>query len=120
MAGIHGRKMRSGPSKQDIRSVARLAFALALYTGQRASDLIRMGRQHVRNSMISVAQQKTGTRLWVPIHSDLRVIIDSVPSEHLTFLISEKGQPYAAATSLSHAMNRWTTEAGLTGCPLSD
>ncbi|MGC2408679.1 MAG: hypothetical protein WA441_01340 [Methyloceanibacter sp.] len=94
-------------AKHSIGSKARLAFALALYTGQRAADLIKMGRQHVRDGMISVAQQKTGTRLWIPVHSDW-AILDSVPSEHLTIRISEKGQPYAGATTFSHAMNRWT------------
>jgi integrase len=44
-----------------IGSQARLAFAQALYTGQRASDLIEMGRQHVRDGRISVRQHKTGT-----------------------------------------------------------
>jgi integrase len=105
-------------AKHPIGSRARLAFALALYTGQRAADLIKMGRQHVRDGMINVAQQKTGARLWVGVHTDLKAIIDSVPSVHLIFLISEKGKPYAGATSFSHAMNRWAKEAGLTGCPL--
>jgi integrase len=42
-----------------IGTPARLAFALALYTAQRASDLVRMGRQHIRNGAIEVRQQKT-------------------------------------------------------------
>jgi integrase len=104
--------------KHPVGSKARLALAFALYTGQRAADLIRMGRQHVRGGMIDVAQQKTGTRLWIPIHPNLKAIIDSVPSDHLTFHISDKSAPYAGPTSFSHAMNRWAKEAGLTGCPL--
>jgi integrase len=39
-----------------IGSRARLAFALLLYTGQRRGDVIRMGRQHVRGSLIMVRQ----------------------------------------------------------------
>jgi len=35
---------------------ARLAFALLLYAGQRRSDLIRMGRQNVRDGRIAVHQ----------------------------------------------------------------
>src|SRR5262249_25065243 len=84
-------------AKHPIGSKARLAFALALYTGQRPSDLIRMGRQHVRENRISVAQQKTNTRLWIPMHPELRKIIDSTPSDHLTFITSEYGKPYATA-----------------------
>jgi integrase len=48
-----------------IGTKARLAFALALYTSQRASDLIRMGPQHIREGRISVKQQKTGASLWI-------------------------------------------------------
>jgi integrase len=49
-------------AQHSIGTKARLAFALAIYTGQRAADLVRMGKQHIRDGMISVAQQKTGTR----------------------------------------------------------
>ena len=41
------------------------------YTGQRRSDVVKMGYQHVKDGMISVVQQKTGKRLWIPLHSDL-------------------------------------------------
>ena len=34
-----------------IGTKARLALALALYTGQRRGDLVRMGRQHIRNGV---------------------------------------------------------------------
>jgi integrase len=85
-------------AKHPIGTKARLAFALALYTGQRNSDLIKIGRQHVRDGMISVCQQKTGTRLWVPIHPELKAIMDATPSGDLTLLISDRGAPYAAAS----------------------
>ena len=65
-----------------------------------------------------VAQQKTGTRLWVPIHSELQSILDATPSDHLTYLISGNGKPYSSAGTFSHAVNRWAKQAGLTGCPL--
>jgi integrase len=35
-----------------IGSRARLAFALLLYTGQRRSDVAKMGRQHIRDGML--------------------------------------------------------------------
>ena len=47
-------------ARHPVGSQARLALALAVYTGQRASDLVVMGKQHVRDGKISVAQQKTG------------------------------------------------------------
>jgi integrase len=49
----------------------RLAFALAIYTAQRVSDLVRMGWQHVKDNRIAVRQQKTNalylfrcTQIW--------------------------------------------------------
>ena len=40
-------------ARHPVGTKARLAFDLALYTGQRAADLIHMGRQHVRGNRIS-------------------------------------------------------------------
>ena len=76
---------------------ARLALELLLNTGQRRSDVVRMGRQHIRDGFIEVRQQKTGTELSIPIHPDLTVIIDATPSEHLTFLVTKDGKPFSAA-----------------------
>jgi integrase len=105
-------------SHHPIGSQARLSLALALCTGQRASDLIVMGRQHMRDGRISVRQHKTGASLWVPIHSDLQTIIDATPSGHMTLLAAARGVPYTKANSFSKRLNRWAKEAGLAGCPL--
>ena len=80
-----------------IGTRARLAFALLLYTGQRRSDVIRMGRQHFADGALQVRQQKTGAMLTIPVHADLQAIIDATPSEHLTFLTTHHGQPFTAA-----------------------
>src|SRR5262249_53856378 len=73
----------------------RLAFALLLYTAQRRSDVVRMGRQHIRNGALTVKQQKTGTELPpIPVHPHLQAVLDATPSEHLTFLVTTTGKPY--------------------------
>jgi len=84
-------------TKHPIGSRARLAFALLLFTAQRRGDVVRMGRQHVRNGAISVRQQKTGAALEIPIHQDSQTVLDATPSEHLTFLVTEFGKPFAPA-----------------------
>jgi len=101
-----------------IGTMARLGFALALHTCQRSADLIRMGKQHVSGGEISVKQQKTGTSLRVPLHPELRAIIDATHSGQLTFLISEKGKPFASANSFGQIMKGWAREAGLVAVPL--
>ena len=47
--------------RHPIGSRARLAFALLLYTGQRRSDIVRLGRQHVRATVLtSPAKDRNG------------------------------------------------------------
>ena len=49
-----------------IGTKPRLAFALLLYTAQRRSDVVRMGRQHINDGVLTVKQQKTGVTLGDP------------------------------------------------------
>ena len=80
----------------------RLALALLLYTGQRRGDVLRMGRQHIRDGVITVRQDKTGTTLVIPVHTDLRVILDATPGEHLTFVVGQRGNPFTP-----NAFSKW-------------
>jgi integrase len=103
-------------SKHPIGSRARLALALMLYTAQRRSDAIRMGRQHIRDGLLTIKQQKTGTLVEVPVHTDLRAIIDATPSDHLTFLTTDNGKPFTAA-GFGNWFREVCREAGLPkGC----
>ncbi len=96
-------------------SKARLAMTLMLYTGQRLSDAIVMGRQHVRDGMISVAQQKTTTRLRIEIHPALAAELARVPSDQMTFLQTQYGRPYTAK-GFPQRMRKWCDAAGLSEC----
>lgn len=108
--GIKSPKMRAGGfyawSENDIAvfeanhpigTRARLALALLLYTAQRRSDVVLMGRQHIRGGVLSIRQQKTGSLVEIPVLPDLRKILDATPSEHLTFLVAAGGKPFTAA-----------------------
>src|SRR4051794_32474347 len=61
-------------SAHPIGSQPRLAEALLLYTAQRRSDVVTMGRQHIRDGVLIVRQRKTGTVLDIPIHPQLAAI----------------------------------------------
>jgi integrase len=99
-----------------IGSKARLAFALGLFTIQRLGDVIRMGRQHIRNGELVVRQGKTGAQLTLPIRPELQAILDATPSEHMTFLVTGAGRPYGGA-DFSGQFRAWCDEAGLPkGC----
>jgi integrase len=82
-------------ARHDIGTRPRLAFDLLLYTAQRRSDVLRMGWQHVvTDDLISVQQDKTGTKLMIPINPMLRLSLASVPRTNMTFLITERGAPF--------------------------
>jgi integrase len=78
-----------------IGSRERLAFALLLYTGQRRGDIVRMGRQHVRNNALELRQGKTGTSVAIPIHPQLKAVLASSATGQMTFLTTETGAPFS-------------------------
>jgi integrase len=107
--GVRGPKLREGgfyPWTEDdiarfeahhpIGTKARLALALLLYTAQRRSDVIRFGRQHVRDGCVHLRQAKTGKALAIPIHPELQAVIDAARGDNLTFLVSEAGGPFSS------------------------
>lgn len=92
-------------AKWPLGTRERLALALLLYTGQRRGDVVRMGRQHVRNGAMEVRQGKTGARLSIPLHAALRAALDACPSDHLTFLVTQQGKPFTPA-----GFSNWFTD----------
>jgi len=54
-----------------------LALKLGLYTGQREGDCLKMSWHDYDGEQIYVAQSKTGTKLWIPVHSALREALDA-------------------------------------------
>ena len=99
-------------AKWPAGSRARLALCLLLYTGQRRSDVVRMGRQHVRDGVLHVRQQKTGAQLAIPLHATLKAELDRLPKDNLTFLITAAGKPFSAV-GFSNWFTECAREAGL-------
>jgi integrase len=98
-----------------IGSRPRLAFALLLYTGQRRSDVVKMGRQHIRDGWLRVKQAKTGVKLWIPVTLQLQQIIDAGPVDQLTFIVTQSGKPFAPI-SFSNWFRLECDKAGLPHC----
>jgi integrase len=99
-------------STHPVGSRARLALTLLLYTGQRRSDVVKMGRQHIRGGKIAVRQQKTDEPLLIPMHPKLRAAIEATPAEHLTFLTTAWGKPFTPA-GFTNWFRGMCNEAGL-------
>lgn len=92
-----------------------LAFALLLYTGQRRGDMVRMGRQHRSDDEITVRQEKTRKKLTIALHPNLKEVLDGMPLDNLTYLVTSFGKPFSAA-----GFGNWFRErcdaAGLPHC----
>lgn len=105
-----------------VGSMARLALALALYTGQRKGDIIRLGRQHIKfhndREGLEFTQQKNRARkpvkLWVPIAPELREIVDASLTGDLAFIQTAFGRPFSEG-GFGNRFRKWCNEAGLEG-----
>jgi enterobacteria phage integrase len=90
----------------------RLAFALLLYTGQRAGDVVKMRRSDVADGLIRVIQEKTGTELSIPLHPALIAAIKAAPAKGVMLIGDANGRPVRRAT-LTLLMKKAVELAGL-------
>ena len=90
------------------------AVKLALYTGQRRSDLVKMKWSQFDGKWIEVRQQKTGELLSIPCHKTLRTELESMPRVADTILVGERGAPLTGS-SLSVMVRKALREMGVDG-----
>lgn len=93
----------------------RLAMDLALFTGLRRSDLYRVGRQHIRDGVISIQTRKTKAWAHIPIFARLRASLDAAPTGDMVFLTTERGHPFASEASFGNWFGKACRAAGVPG-----
>jgi integrase len=91
----------------------RLALNLALYTGQRQSDVLKMRWEQIKDGGIEVRQQKTGKELWIPLHKNLQTEINQLPRTGGTILVTVNGKAYGNRDWFSAEWKKTSREAGL-------
>jgi integrase len=105
-------------ARHPLGTTARLALALLLYTGQR-SDVVLLGRQHVRNGSLQFTQHKNRNRrpirLQLPILPALQTAIEAGPTGDLAFMVNKLGRAFTA-NGFGNKMRQWCDEAGLPHC----
>lgn len=84
-------------ARLELRSDLWWAIALAVFTGQRLGDTLAMRWDHIAGSAISVRQEKTDKRLLIPLHRDLKTVIDAIPKRAVTILTSSEGTPWTVS-----------------------
>ncbi len=119
---------RHGPGTK-----ARLALGVILLSGQRRSDIVVFGRQHLREARfmpknlqvfhpgrwISFTQHKNRNKspvpLTIPVLPELEHLLAEGPTGALTFLETQFGKPFTA-NGFGNWFRRRCNEAGLPHC----
>lgn len=76
---------------------ANLAMRLLFYTGQRRSDVVRLGHASIKDGFIHLVQQKTGAKLEIPIAPKLKEALDQTDTSFKTFLVTQDGKAFSPA-----------------------
>jgi integrase len=63
-----------------------------LNTGLRVSDAVRLGPQHLKGGCHTIVTQKTKKQVSIPMHPDLRPVLDAITDKHLTYLATRQGR----------------------------
>jgi integrase len=96
-----------------IGTKARLAFALARYTGAACAEIARLGPPHIVDNEITIARQKTGVPATIVVNPELKAILAATtPTGLTTFLIAKNGRPYTP-NSLSDQFRKWCDQAAV-------
>jgi integrase len=101
-------------AKHAVGSKARLAFALARYTGAGRTEITMIGPHHINGDLIAIPpRKKTGVAAIIPLHPELRAIIEATPLTGMaTLLVTKTGKRYAPS-DLSDQFREWCDEAGI-------
>jgi integrase len=101
----------------------RLALELALWTGQRQSDLLQLGWSSYQDGRLSFRQGKRKRKVDMPVYSSLRALLDTTPKRAATILTTDSGKPWGVKPRPTHFMHVWrkvTLAAGLDGLHFHD
>jgi integrase len=98
----------------------RLVFDVALYTGARRSDIVRLGRQHERHETHGVRlawtchknRAKRPRDMDIPLLAPLRASLDAGPVGDLTYVVNAYGRPYSGK-SIGSKFKVWAVAAGV-------
>ncbi|BBE74557.1 phage integrase family protein [Pleomorphomonas sp. SM30] len=78
----------------NFAGMVRRGYVLMRYTGQRISDVVRMGWTDLDEGGISLPQKKTGVRPWCPIFPELEAEMAGWEKRPGPFLLQDNGKPF--------------------------
>lgn len=106
-------------SVHKLGTVAHTAMTLMLYTGAARADAVKLGWGNIKGNRLHYRRQKTadngGVLIDMPIHPELRSVLDNCSKDAFTFLQTSNGKS-RSAKGLGNMMRDWCDEAGLPNC----
>jgi integrase len=69
---------------------------LALWTGQRQGDLLRLAWSSYDGKTIRLRQSKTGRRVVIPVGAPLKATLDQAPKRSTIILTNSDGAPWTS------------------------
>ena len=69
---------------------------LALWTGQRQGDLLRLPWSGYDGKHIRLRQRKTGARVVIPVGAPLKAALDATPKRSTIILTNSDGKPWTS------------------------
>jgi len=101
----------------------RLTLELALWTGQRQSDLLKLGWSSYDGQRLTLRQGKRKRKVDMPVARSLKALLDTAPQTALTILTAPNGKPWRTEPKPTHFQHHWrkaTLAAGLDGLHFHD
>lgn len=96
-----------------------LPLILALWTGQRQGDLLRLTWPQYDGKVIRLQQSKTGMRVVIPIGAPLKAALDAKRGKVGTILLNSDGEPWTA-DGFRSSWRKACAAAGIIGVTFND
>jgi integrase len=97
----------------------RLAMLLAVNTGQRQGDLLRLPWSAYDGESIKIRQRKTGAYVPIPVTDELKAALDAAPRQSPIMLTNSDLKPWSES-GFQSAWGKATTRAGIRGLTFHD
>ncbi|WP_342587589.1 site-specific integrase [Pararhizobium arenae] len=96
-----------------------LPLMLALWTGQRQGDLLKLAWTQYDGEVIRLKQGKTGMRVVIPVGAPLKAMLDEANRRDGLFLLNSDGEPWTA-DGFRSSFNKARKAAGVVGVTFND
>jgi integrase len=97
----------------------RLAMLLAINTGQREGDLLRLPWSAYDGTMIKLRQRKTGSYVPIPVTAELKAALDAAPKRCPIILTNSDNKPWSES-GFQGAWGKAMMRAGIRGLTFHD